>query len=318
MLIQPAAQQTAPVSGFANTTSATGVEQEVVRADIPPVNESERNARPQNERFQQALPTQPAAPSESSNEESSTEGSEASSSSSTAQSTTEANDDSTAESSSPIALSEDDLALIEQLKVRDREVRLHEAAHAAVGGRYAGSPSYDFTRGPDGRNYATGGEVSISTSEVPGDPQATIEKARVIQAAALAPAQPSSQDRQVAASAAQMEVQARAELQAMKAEELEQQKADKEAEDAKSAQEEAQQVEEAPEQEAAPVVPVVAENDDEEQEAESSETQQRPNAQQQLEQILLGSSGLLQQANQQGLVDHQNPYGKSGFLDVIV
>ena len=317
MLIQPAAQQTAPVSGFANTTSATGVEQEVVRADIPPVNESERNARPQNERFQQALPTQPAAPSESSNEESSTEGSEASSSSSTAQSTTEANDDSTAESSSPIALSEDDLALIEQLKVRDREVRLHEAAHAAVGGRYAGSPSYDFTRGPDGRNYATGGEVSISTSEVPGDPQATIEKARVIQAAALAPAQPSSQDRQVAASAAQMEVQARAELQAMKAEELEQQKADKEAEDAKSAQEEAQ-VEEAPEQEAAPVVPVVAENDDEEQEAESSETQQRPNAQQQLEQILLGSSGLLQQANQQGLVDPQNPYGKSGFLDVIV
>ena len=317
MLIQPAAQQTAQVSGFANITSATGVEQEVVRADIPPVNESERNARPQNERFQQALPTQPAAPSESSNEESSTEGSEASSSSSTAQSTTEANDDSTAESSSPIALSEDDLALIEQLKVRDREVRLHEAAHAAVGGRYAGSPSYDFTRGPDGRNYATGGEVSISTSEVPGDPQATIEKARVIQAAALAPAQPSSQDRQVAASAAQMEVQARAELQAMKAEELEQQKADKEAEDAKSAQEEAQ-VEEAPEQEAAPVVPVVAENDDEEQEAESSETQQRPNAQQQLEQILLGSSGLLQQANQQGLVDPQNPYGKSGFLDVIV
>lgn len=317
MLIQPAAQQTAQVSGFANTTSATGVEQEVVRADIPPVNESEKNARPQNERFQQALPTQPTAPTESSNEESSSEGSEASSNSSAAQSTTEVSDDSAAESSSPIALSEDDLALIEQLKVRDREVRLHEAAHAAVGGRYAGSPSYDFTRGPDGRNYATGGEVSISTSEVPGDPQATIEKARVIQAAALAPAQPSSQDRQVAASAAQMEVQARAELQAMKAEELEQQKADKEAEDAKSAQEEAQ-VEEAPEQEAAPVVPVVAENDDEEQEAESSETQQRPNAQQQLEQILLGSSGLLQQANQQGLVDPQNPYGKSGFLDVIV
>lgn len=315
MLIQPAVQQSAQVAGFANTTSATGVEQEVVRADIPPVNESERNARPQNERFQQA-PTQPTAPTESSNEESSIEESEASSDSSAAQST-QANDDSTAESSSPIALSEDDLALIEQLKVRDREVRLHEAAHAAVGGRYAGSPSYDFTRGPDGRNYATGGEVSISTSEVPGDPQATIEKARVIQAAALAPAQPSSQDRQVAASAAQMEVQARAELQAMKAEELEQQKADKEAEDAKSAQEEAQ-VEEAPEQEAAPVVPVVAENDDEEQEADSSETQQRPNAQQQLEQILLGSSGLLQQANQQGLVDPQNPYGKSGFLDVIV
>jgi len=41
------------------------------------------------------------------------------------------------------------------------------------------------------------------------------------------------------------------------------------------------------------------------------------NAREQLEKILLGSTGLIQQANQLGLVDPQNPYGKSGFLDVI-
>src|SRR5690606_18669390 len=46
-----------------------------------------------------------------------------------------------------------------ELSQRDREVRSHELAHAAVGGQYAGSPSYSFTRGPDGRRYAVAGEV---------------------------------------------------------------------------------------------------------------------------------------------------------------
>lgn len=99
-----------------------------------------------------------------------------------------------------------------RLAARDREVRAHEAAHAAVGGKYAGSPSYTYTRGPDGKTYAVGGEVSISVSEVPGDPQATLEKAEVVRRAALAPAQPSAQDRQVAAKAGQMALEARAEL----------------------------------------------------------------------------------------------------------
>jgi len=60
--------------------------------------------------------------------------------------------------------------------------------------------------------YAVGGEVSIDTSKVSGDPVATLQKAQQIQAAALAPVQPSSQDRNVAARAAQMAVEARAEI----------------------------------------------------------------------------------------------------------
>lgn len=101
---------------------------------------------------------------------------------------------------------------IQQLAARDREVRNHERAHAAVGGSYAGAPRYQYERGPDGINYAVAGEVSISTGGVSGDPQATIEKAQVIRRAALAPAEPSAQDRKVAAQATQMEAEARVEL----------------------------------------------------------------------------------------------------------
>ena len=114
-----------------------------------------------------------------------------------------------------------DQVLVQQLKARDQEVRQHEQAHAAVGGQYAGAPTYEYTRGPDGKRYAVAGEVSISTSEVAGDPKATIDKARVIRAAALAPAEPSAQDRRVAAEASQMEIQAQQDLVELKAEERE-------------------------------------------------------------------------------------------------
>lgn len=116
-------------------------------------------------------------------------------------------------SSNTTPLTDAEQQQVRELARRDREVRAHEAAHSAAAGRYArGGASYDYERGPDGRLYATGGEVKIDTSPVAGDPQATIEKARVIRAAALAPAQPSAQDRTVATKATQMAAQARAEL----------------------------------------------------------------------------------------------------------
>jgi hypothetical protein len=69
-----------------------------------------------------------------------------------------------------------------------------------------------YERGPDGAQYAIGGEVSIDTAPVDGDPQATIEKMRTVRAAALAPAEPSPQDRAVAAQAMQLMLQAQSEL----------------------------------------------------------------------------------------------------------
>ncbi|MDH3325965.1 MAG: putative metalloprotease CJM1_0395 family protein [Gammaproteobacteria bacterium] len=117
------------------------------------------------------------------------------------------------ENSAGTQLTEEDLKEVKELKSRDQEVRTHEAAHLAAAGKYAtGGASFDYKRGPDGKNYAVGGEVGIDTSAIPGDPQATLQKAQQIRAAAQAPANPSSQDRQVAASASQMEAKARQEI----------------------------------------------------------------------------------------------------------
>lgn len=100
---------------------------------------------------------------------------------------------------------------IQTLKNRDTEVRVHEQAHAAVGGQYAGAPRYEYETGPDGKRYAVGGEVSIDVS-VEKDPEDTIDKMQIVRAAALAPAEPSAQDFKVAAEATQKEQRARAEL----------------------------------------------------------------------------------------------------------
>ncbi|WP_271104614.1 putative metalloprotease CJM1_0395 family protein [Pseudomonas tohonis] len=112
-----------------------------------------------------------------------------------------------------------DLQEIAELAARDREVRAHEQAHASVGAAYAGSPSYSFKRGPDGQSYAVGGEVGIDVSAVADDPEATLRKMEVVQRAALAPADPSAQDRRVAAEAAAQAGQALVELAQMRREE---------------------------------------------------------------------------------------------------
>lgn len=110
------------------------------------------------------------------------------------------------------SLSDEEQAVVDQLAARDREVRNHEEAHARVGGQYAGSPSYTFQEGPDGKQYAIGGEVAIDVSPVPDNPEATITKMEVVKAAALAPAEPSGQDRKVAAIADATRQQAIADL----------------------------------------------------------------------------------------------------------
>ena len=110
-------------------------------------------------------------------------------------------------------LSEADLNIVRELKQRDSEVRAHEAAHLAAAGSIATSgASFEYQQGPDGNRYAIGGEVSIDTSPVSGDPAATIRKADTIRRAALAPAQPSGPDMAAAASATAMAAQAQAEL----------------------------------------------------------------------------------------------------------
>jgi len=102
---------------------------------------------------------------------------------------------------------------VRKLEARDRKVRAHEQAHLAAAGPYARSGArYEYQEGPDRRRYAVGGEVSIDASPVPGDARATIRKAQIVRRAALAPAEPSPQDRRVAAEASAMENRARQEV----------------------------------------------------------------------------------------------------------
>lgn len=127
------------------------------------------------------------------------------------------NDKSANENQSPAAntedLSSEEVRQLAELRQRDREVRAHEQAHIAAGGSYVRSGArFEYEKGPDGNNYAVGGEVSIDTSKVSGDPEGTVRKMQVIRSAALAPASPSAQDRRVAAQATQKENQARMEI----------------------------------------------------------------------------------------------------------
>lgn len=110
-------------------------------------------------------------------------------------------------------LNSEEIRELTELKQRDREVRAHEQAHIAAGGSYVRSGAqYEYEKGPDGKRYAVGGEVQIDTSKVPGDPEATLRKMQAIRGAAMAPANPSAQDRRVAAKATQSENKARMEI----------------------------------------------------------------------------------------------------------
>ena len=116
--------------------------------------------------------------------------------------------------SNALNLDQSQLRQVEKLRQRDREVRNHEMAHLAAAGAYAlGGPTFEYQKGPDGQRYAIGGHVNIDTSPVPGDPEATLRKAETIRRAALAPGDPSPQDRSVAAAASAMAIKAQIEIQ---------------------------------------------------------------------------------------------------------
>jgi hypothetical protein len=105
------------------------------------------------------------------------------------------------------------MASSEAAKHRDAEVRGHEKAHLRALGPYAASGiNLTTRRGPDGQSFAVGGSVKVDTSPVPGDPEATIQKARSIIHAATAPGDPSAADMAVAANAYRMASKAAQEI----------------------------------------------------------------------------------------------------------
>ena len=109
--------------------------------------------------------------------------------------------------------------IVQELKQTDSKVRAHEQAHVSVGADLVrGGASFSYETGPDKKRYAVGGEVSIDTSPA-RNPEDTIPKAQHIRATALAPADPSTQDRRVAAQASVMELDARGEVAAQQRQE---------------------------------------------------------------------------------------------------
>ena len=109
-------------------------------------------------------------------------------------------------------LSQEQKLQVIELQKRDIEVRIHEAAHMAAGAGLTTGATYSYRRGPDNKLYAVGGEVGIDTSPA-NTAQETLKKAAQIKRAALAPAQPSPADLQVAATATNMEIDAKIEIQ---------------------------------------------------------------------------------------------------------
>jgi len=121
-------------------------------------------------------------------------------------------------STRPESMTADQAASLQKLKQRDREVKAHELAHKSVAGLYArGAARFTYERGPDGQRYAVGGEVSIDISRE-ADPRQTLQKALIVKQAALAPADPSAQDRQIAMQATQMAAEAQHEIAQLRAE----------------------------------------------------------------------------------------------------
>lgn len=128
--------------------------------------------------------------------------------------------DQPSESDAGSEFTQEEKRLVEELQKVDAEVRAHEMAHIAAGGEYITSgATFSYRQGPDGKNYAVGGEVGIDTAPEPGDPEATLQKMQRVRAAALAPAQPSSQDIKVASNAASLTAKAMAEITQLKADE---------------------------------------------------------------------------------------------------
>jgi hypothetical protein len=120
---------------------------------------------------------------------------------------------------SELELSPEEMKQVAELAARDAEVRAHENAHVSAAGGLAGSPSFSYQVGPDGKRYAIGGSVKIDMSKE-STPEQTLAKAERVRAAAMAPSEPSPQDASIASKASQMASDARAQIAAEKRDDI--------------------------------------------------------------------------------------------------
>ncbi len=107
------------------------------------------------------------------------------------------------ETANKVNHSSEDSPEVEELKRSDRELRQNAVVQ---------DTSFIYLTGPDGHVYITGTKVSLDASEVPNNPEATIDKAQEIRRAVNSQEEPSLQDLHLLIAASKMEARARAEL----------------------------------------------------------------------------------------------------------
>jgi hypothetical protein len=108
-------------------------------------------------------------------------------------------------------LSSRELVQLGQLRVQETQIRSRELARTTVAAAYAEPPRFEYTEGPDGRRYITGGNAEIDTSSGTSAEQ-NMAKARAMRAAAMASGDAARQDQAVEAAASRLESEARDEL----------------------------------------------------------------------------------------------------------
>ncbi|MFT5486411.1 MAG: hypothetical protein ACI9JL_002262 [Paracoccaceae bacterium] len=94
----------------------------------------------------------------------------------------------------PVDLTAAEKQSVDQFRQRDAQVRQEEQAHAGTAGSMAGPIIYRYATGPDGRQYAVGGSVSVRLSNPSGDPAKFEDAAAKLSAAANAAHNPSAAD----------------------------------------------------------------------------------------------------------------------------
>ena len=95
-------------------------------------------------------------------------------------------------------------SLLAELERIDREVQEHEMQHYFAGQPWARFPEYFYITGPNGRRYAMSGITPFDATALDGDMPATVQKLETLIRAALAPREPSEEDRRVAAALEQL------------------------------------------------------------------------------------------------------------------
>ena len=102
----------------------------------------------------------------------------------------------------------DEQRIVDKLQIRDKEVKAHEMSHGIDPNLIKiGSAQFDYTIGPDGKIYATGGKVTLSTGN-PNSPEDAVAKAQALKKTSIAPGNPSPQDLQALNAAMDMEAEA--------------------------------------------------------------------------------------------------------------